>query len=542
MRFTRLLTRIAGALALVAGTLGCDPKKSPAPPEAAAADPAQQERVARARQLLAEAGYPKGKGFPRLEILYNTDAGHERVATAIQSMWRKNLGIDVELRNTEWKVYLGDMSALNYQIMRRGWIADYQDPYTFIEMFTSHSGNNNTGWSDPEYDRLVKEASAEIDPRKRFGLLGEAEGILMRDVPVMPLYFYFTQNCWKDHVKGLRHNLLDVHPLKEVFAEGREVLVINNSAEAQTLDPGLARGSIEFRVLIGLFEGLTAYEPGTLKMQPGAAERWEVSPDGRKYAFFLRDCAWSDGRKVTAHDFVYAWTRVLDPATPTDYAHALYPLKGAEAFNKGETKDPSGVGVRARDDRTLDVEIENPCPFFLELCAFFPYYPVPKDAIERHGLKWTRPENMACNGPYRLKERKPKEFIAIEKNPRYWDAARVRQPVIRFLAAEDRASAWNYYLEGSCDFATTLPLDQIEEIRRRPDYKGDSYLATYFYSFNVKKKPLDQRKVRLALALAVDREYIASRIMKQGQRPAFHITPPAWPEYRSPRFDAVDRP
>ncbi len=132
------------------------------------------------------------------------------------------------------------------------------------------------------------------------------------------------------------------------------------------------------------------------------------------------------------------------------------------------------------------------------------------------------------------------QSITIEKNPRYWDAARVRQPAVKFLAVEDRLTAWNLYVKGDCDVVTMLPLDQIEEIRKRPDYRGDTYLATYFYSFNVTRPPLGDRRVRLALSLAVDREAIVTKITRQGQTPAYHFVPPAWPDYRSPRFDAVE--
>jgi ABC-type oligopeptide transport system substrate-binding subunit len=529
-----ILSRFPGralALALLIGLPGCDPG------ETAPADAALKERMARARALLAEAGFPAGKGFPRVEILYNTDSGHERIASALQQMWRKTLGIEVALRNTEWKVYLDDLSQRRYQVARRAWIADYRDPYTFIEMFSSTSRTNNTGWSSAEYDRLIKDSSSEPDPARRFDLLRRAEAILLRESPIMPLYFYRTQNCWKDSVKGLFPNALDTHPLKEVTVEGKDVLVINNPSEASTLDPGLARGSIEHRILIGLFEGLVTLEPGTLKPRPGVAERWEVSPDGRTYTFHLRDCEWSDGRKVTAGDFVYAWTRVLTPSTPTDYARILYFIRGAEAFNTKASPDPSGLGLRARDDRTLEVELANPCPFFPELCAFFTYYPVRRDVIEKHGSEWTRPGHLVSNGPFLLKERKVKEATTIERNPRYWDAARVRLPRVRFLAIENRATAWTLYKEGACDFVTTLPLDQVEEIMKRPDYRGEAHLATYFYAFNVTRPPLDDPRVRRALSLAADRETLVARVLRQGQAPAYHLVPPAWPDYRSPRLD-----
>jgi oligopeptide transport system substrate-binding protein len=496
-----------------------------------------EERLATARKLLAEAGFPDGKGFPKLEVLYNTDEGHKKIAAALQQMWRKNLGIDVELRNTEWKVYLDDMSKMRYQIIRRGWIGDYRDPNTFIELFESTSGNNNTGWSNTEFDRLVHQAGAEPEAMKRLDLLRQAEKILMEEMPAIPLYFYVSSDCWKEEVKGVYSNIQDIHPLKEAWVEGRDTLTLNNATEIQTLDPGLARGQPEHRIGIALFEGLTTYDPKSLDPRPGVAEKWEVSPDGRKYVFHLRDCEWSDGRKVSAHDFVFAWLRILDPATPTDYAHLHYFLKGAEAFNQKKTSDRSTVGVRAVDDRTLEVELENPCPFFPELCAFFTYYPVRKDVLEKHGGNWTRPENIVTNGPFRLTEWKLTDVMTVEKNPKYWDAAKVRLARIRFLPVENRSTAWNLYKEGQCDWVTTLPLELIDELVKRPDYHGDTFLATYYYSFNVTQGVLKDKRVRRALALAVDRETITSKITKQGQKPAYHITPPIFSAYRSPRLD-----
>src|SRR6185295_1594708 len=168
--------RLASLLLLLTAVLaGCDSKTDT--PTAAT------DNVGRARKLLAEAGFPDGKGFPKIEVLYNTDEGHKRIAAYLQQEWRKKLGIDVELRNSEWKVYLDDMSKMRYQIVRRGWIGDYRDPMTFIELFTSHSGNNNTGWSSAAYDKLVKDAGAEADPKKRYELLRQAEKLLIDEVP-----------------------------------------------------------------------------------------------------------------------------------------------------------------------------------------------------------------------------------------------------------------------------------------------------------------------------------------------------------------------
>jgi len=524
-------------LLLLALLAACDSKKQPG--AGAPASSGSVDRVAWGKQLLAEAGYPDGKGFPKLEILYNTDEGHKRIAAFLQQEWRKKLGIEVELRNSEWKVYLDDMSKLRYQIMRRGWIGDYRDPNTFIELFTGHSDNNNTGWSNADYDRLVKEANAEVDPKKRYGLFAQAEKILLDEMPGIPLYFYVSSDCWKDTVQGVYANVQDIHPWKEAEIRGKDTLVINNATEVQTLDPGLARGQPEHRVTLALFEGLTTYDPRTLNAVPGVAEKWEVSPDGKTVTFHLRDCEWTDGKKVVADDFIYAWTRVLDPATPSDYAHILFFIKGAEAFRM-KKGDRSAVGLRAKDPRTLVVELENPCPYFPELCAFFVYNPVRKDVVEKHGTQWTRAENIVVNGPFKLAEWKPTDSITVEKNPKYWDSAKVKLPKIKFLPIENRTTAWNLYNNDRCDWVTTLPLELIEEIVKRPDYHGDKFLGTYYYSCNVTHPALKDKRVRKALALVIDRETLVTKITKQGQIPAYHFTPPYFEGYQSPRLDRKD--
>ncbi len=173
-----------------------------------------------ARAALAEAGYPGGKGFPKLEVLYNTDDRHKKIAAAIQEMWRNHLGIDVELRNVEWKTYLDMQSRLQFDVIRRGWVADYTDPNTFLDMWTTDNGNNNQGYSNPAYDKLVFGAMKEKDPAKRMAMLHDAERILMDDQPVIPFYFYVSKNMWKAEVQGLYDNVRDTHPLHRVKHRG----------------------------------------------------------------------------------------------------------------------------------------------------------------------------------------------------------------------------------------------------------------------------------------------------------------------------------
>jgi oligopeptide transport system substrate-binding protein len=175
--------------------------------------------IAAAKKLLADAGYPDGKGFPKFEILFNTADTHRAIAEAIQQMWKVNLGIDATLVNQEWKVYLDSERQLNYQVARASWISDYIDPRSFLDMYVTGGGNNQTGWSNKDYDRLIREAGFTADPQKRFDIFHQAETILMDESPIIPLYYYTQKILMRPEVKGWTPNVLDMHPYKYVYLE-----------------------------------------------------------------------------------------------------------------------------------------------------------------------------------------------------------------------------------------------------------------------------------------------------------------------------------
>jgi oligopeptide transport system substrate-binding protein len=175
----------------------------------------------RARELLAEAGFPEGKGFPEIELLYNTHESHKQVCEQMVEMWKTVLGIRVRLENREWQVYLKDTHSMNYQIVRGAWIADYADPSTFLDMWVTDRGNNNTGWSNPRYDALLAAAAKEADPEKRFGILQKAEAILCgEDLPILPVYYYVNQGMLRPRVRGWHENVRDHHPFQYVWIDG----------------------------------------------------------------------------------------------------------------------------------------------------------------------------------------------------------------------------------------------------------------------------------------------------------------------------------
>ena len=175
--------------------------------------------VRRARKLLAEAGYPDGRGLGKIEILYNTEEAHQSIAELVQAQWKENLGLNVGLLNMEWASYLNAQQTLRYQVSRSGWIGDYLDPNTFLDMWTTDNTNNQTGWSNKEYDKLIAEAAAERDEKKRFELFRRAESILIDESPIIPIYYYVSSNMVRPYVKGFYNNLLDIHPLNGIWID-----------------------------------------------------------------------------------------------------------------------------------------------------------------------------------------------------------------------------------------------------------------------------------------------------------------------------------
>jgi oligopeptide transport system substrate-binding protein len=174
--------------------------------------------VQEARRLLAEAGYPEGRGFPLTNYLYSEGELNEGVAVELQSMWNEALGVTVQLARQEWKVYLNSLGSLDFGIARSSWVGDYPDPNTFLDLFVTGSGNNRTGWSSPRYDQLLISAADETDPARRLAMLADAESLLIREeLPIAPLFFYVGIQLYDGRrLDGIAGNLLDEHPLREM--------------------------------------------------------------------------------------------------------------------------------------------------------------------------------------------------------------------------------------------------------------------------------------------------------------------------------------
>lgn len=400
-----------------------------------------------------------------------------------------------------------------------------------------------------------------------------------------------------------------------------------NGTEPKTLDPHLANGEPEGRLIWELFEGLTRLEPKTLKSVPGVAESWEISPDGTRYVFRIRPNArWSDGSPVTANDFAYSWRRLLTPALGSEYSYLLGPIRLAtelstfdgladaiqskirpsfaalrksspaavpsqawqkflaethahdalqhsadklvvnllsrregtvgaaelDAFGRAlselEQKLRAGAaharahfgvdqGAFAPDPRTFVVELKAATPYFLEITSFYPAAPVKRSLVEDPKLRgaWFLAENIVGNGPYRLRSWLVNDRIRLEKSETYWDKSRVRLESIEAVAMESETTALNLYLTGAVDWLPKIfPKDLADVVRKHPDFYSKPGLVVYFYRLNTTRKPLNDRRVREALNLAIDREVIANEVLALGQLPAYTLVPPGLPGYTPP--------
>ncbi|RYZ07048.1 MAG: peptide ABC transporter substrate-binding protein [Myxococcales bacterium] len=399
-----------------------------------------------------------------------------------------------------------------------------------------------------------------------------------------------------------------------------------NGTEPKTLDPTLMTGEPEGRIAQELFEGLTRLDARSLEPVPGTAESWDVSPDGKTYTFHIRKSArWSDGRAVTARDFVYAWRRMQDPSVGSEYAYIMHMVRYAEAFNTHQdqakaltgpvlqavdeliAQHPSGIpqravreldakqslhavlkgtpspvlrgfltradvgmsgadakelrrelaaegarraasyaeavrhfgvdgGVFAKDDHTLVVELNAPTPYFLELTAFYTFYPVPRWAVERASRNWFLPKTIVGNGPFRLASWQVGSRIRLERSSTYWGKEDVQLESIEALSTENLTTALNLYLTGEVEWLPhqTWPQDLGPDLKKRADFYLGPAFAVYYYRINCTRKPFSDVRVRRALNLAIDREQITRDVLAMGQRPARLFVPPDLAGYDPP--------
>ncbi|MEM1389657.1 MAG: peptide ABC transporter substrate-binding protein, partial [Pseudomonadota bacterium] len=281
-----------------------------------------------------------------------------------------------------------------------------------------------------------------------------------------------------------------------------------------------------------LLEGLVIHDAAG-HVIPGAATEWTTSDDGLTYTFTLRDDAqWSDGSPVTAGDFVYSLRRIMTPATGAKYANVLFPILNAEAINKGEMA-PEMLGVNALDDLTLEIKLQSATPYFIELLTHQTSLPVHPPSVEEHGSAFVLPENMVTNGPYTLVSFTPNDRLAIRKSPTFHAADEVTIDEVVYLPFEERATCLRRFEAGEVHSCQEVPREQLAALQQRlgDQVRVAPFLGTYYYGVNTAREPFDDLRVRQALSMAIDREFLAEEIFSGSMLPAYSWVPPGVANY-----------
>lgn len=307
------------------------------------------------------------------------------------------------------------------------------------------------------------------------------------------------------------------------------------TADPGSLDPHKTSTIVEQHILDELYEGLTVYD-GEGHLRPGVAQSWDISPDRLTYTFHLRpDARWSNGAPVTAGDFVFSLRRLMDPRTGAQYANILYTLKNAAAVNRGALP-PEALGVKARDPATLELTLEHPTPYLLDQLTHLTALPVYPPSVETWGGAFARAGRMIGNGAFVLKSYTPNDRLVLEKNPYFHDAAHVALDGEIIFPLDDQSAALRRFMAGEIDSYDSVPIDQIRFVRQKlgSQFKVAPNLGTYFYAFDTRQKPFDDVRVRKALSLVIDREFLARTIWSGTMLPAYSFVPPGIASYGAP--------
>ena len=449
--------------------------------------------------------------FPTLHYLYNTSEGHKAIGEYLQSALA-SVGITMDMENQEWNTFLNTRKAGDYSIARNGWVADYNDPICFLDMWTSGSGNNdvqfgkgnheglamysvdttdlgcdlkveNGTWAET-YDPLISLIKATTDDATRYGLMHKAEDLLMSTGCICPIYYYTDPYMISKTVDGFFANPLGYkYFMYTTTSDNLDTLNVCIASEPDTLDPAANSAVDGATMLAHLFSGLAKWsqdENGVLQIVPDAAEELVEGVDNgdgtTTYTYTLKDMQWSDGQPVTAADFEFAWKRAANEENGFDYGYMFENVAGY----------PNDLQVTALDDKTLEVVLANDAPYWNELLAFPTFFPVREDVVANEGWN-TDPSTYVCNGMYTMSAWEHNSVITLTKNENHPDAAEVTMPTLKFYLSDDANNMLTNFKNGEWKLIDDVPTNEMAALKK--DYPDEFVVAgqigTYYVCWNI---------------------------------------------------------
>lgn len=453
--------------------------------------------------------------FPTMTYLYNTDEGHKAIGEYLQSTLAA-IGITMNMENQEWATFLNTRKAGDYSIARNGWIMDYTDPISMLDMWTTESGNNdvqfgkgdhaalamynldltpfgyetkveNGTWADT-FDVLIAAIKTEADQEKRFEMMHLAEDMLMETGCLCPLYYYTMVYLRDAEVEGHFSTPLGFNIFKHATYKDGSINVCIAS-EPDTIDPALNSAVDGATMLTHLFSGLAKWEKqedGSFAIEPDLAQEMvegvENEDGSFTYTYKLRDgLTWSDGKPLTAKDFEFAWKRAASEELGADYGYMFDVIKGY----------PNELAVTAVDDTTLEVTSSNFIAYWNELMAFPTYFPTREDIVSDESWA-TDPATYVCSGAYTLDSWKHNSLITLKKRAEYWDADNITMDEINFYLSDDQNNILSNFETGAWQFIEGIPTNEMARVKEeyKDEFHVDPYAGTYYVCWNVNENIL----------------------------------------------------
>ncbi len=419
-------------------------------------------------------------------VLTDTDFS-KKLGEYIQAELGEFEGLHIELKQMPMEQRVEALANGDYNISFSGWGPDYPDPLTYLETFgLNNTYYKDTGYASKEYNDLLEKAKMSGTTKESWENYKKAEEILLNDTYLVPMYQRASAYLQKSYVVrpetspfGPKYLYKDMDVTKD-----EKVLNLSNSADITTLDTTLVKDALSSDVISNVMEGLTRLDENSNAV-PAIAKSWNVSEDKLTWTFDLRDDAvWTNGDKVTAHDFEYAVKRSLDPKSLCEITSIYYDIVGAKEFNSGDSTDRDSVGIKALDDYTLEIKLVRPVTYFDKLMSSTSFYPQNQKFVEANGEKYgTTVENSLFNGPYTLKTWKLEDQYSLAKNPTYWDNANVKLETVNVKIAKDSNADLNLYNNGDIDIVT-VSSDLVDAHRDSKEFSTKLEAANNFLVLN----------------------------------------------------------
>ncbi len=502
---------------------------------------------------------------PTFTYLYNTSESHKAIGEYIQSALSV-AGLKINLANQEWGTFLNTRKNGEYTLARSGWVADYSDPISFLDMWTSNSGSNDVGfgrgehkeariydldlreygydihvtretWSET-YDVLIGIIKTEQDNEKRYDLMHLAEDMIMDTGCIMPIYYYTDIYMLSSEVDGFFSSPLGYKFFNMCKYGNNSLLSVCLASEPESLDPAL-NTTVDGATLIShLFAGLAKWsidESGNTVIVADCAKELSkgiVNGDGSiTYTYTLRDgVMWSDGRELLASDFEYAWRRAVAKETASEYGYMFSVIKG---YDEGE------LAIKALNDKQFEVTLNTPIAYWNELLAFPAYFPVRSDIAENESWA-SESKTYVSNGPYTMTDWSHNSYITLSKNENYIDAESVTIKTLKFFLSDDANNMLTNFKNGTLQLIDEVPTNEIPSLKR--DYEDEFFvkgqIGIYYVCWNINsdilpkssdltgdEAQLASAEIRKAISLLIDRNYICEKIGQAGQVPASSFVP-----------------